>query len=414
MHVTQEPSPSIWQDRTFRRIFSAQVLAEFGTQISFLAIPVLASTILGATAWQMGLLTAANALPALVLGLHAGVLIDRRAKRPILLATDLARGALVAVIPIAWIGGWLTMDLLVVISLAVGACSLLFHVAYQAFLPTVLQRHTLLTANSTLELSRTAAEIAGPGISGWLIGLVTAPGAMVANAMTYLGSAWVLRGLPPDRRPQRDQGSSEQSVWQEVGDGVRILLRDQRLRAITISGATLEFFNAMADTLFVLFVIQTLGLSAATIGIIFTLGSLGFAIGALLPHRLARTLGFGRASMLALLVVGASDLLVPLAHGSTMTIMGMLVIAQVAFGIGLTVFKVNRATVRQVLIPTRMQGRAAATMRVLSASLIPLGALVGGTVGNAIGLRAILIIAAIGELAAALWLLRVPFDDVPT
>ncbi|MGC4192977.1 MAG: MFS transporter [Thermomicrobiales bacterium] len=403
--------PAVWRNAAFQRIFTAQLLAELGAQISFLAVPLVASTLLGASPLQMGMLTATNALPPLLLGLHAGVFIDRRPKRPILLATDIARMALIGVAPIAWLGGWLSLNVLIAVSLAIGACSLLFQIAYQAFLPTILPRDVLLRANSTLELSRTAAELAGPGISGWLIGLVSAPGALLANAATYLGSALVLKGLPSDPAPVPSP-STTSSLRQDIRAGITVLLNDPGLRAMTIGGALLEFFNAMIEALLVLFVTRTLGLHPATIGVIFTVGGLGFALGAFFPDRIARTVGVGKATILALALVGLSDLIVPFAHGPLVIVVIMLVIAQFAFGVGLIIFKVNRATVRQALVPMGLQGRATATMRVASASLIPIGALAGGIAGAGLGLRETLVLAALGELGAVAWLLRTPFSGM--
>lgn len=398
---------SIWSHADFRRLWMAQTISEIGSQISFLALPLVATIILDASPLQMGILTAASSLPSLLLGLHTGALVDRRSKRPLLLAADIGRALLLLVIPLAWLFHMLSIELLFAVAFLGGFLALVFHVAYQTFLLTILDRRRIVDGNSKLELSRTAAEIVGPGLAGWLIHLLTAPIAIVFDAGSYVLSAICIRGIRT-REGVPAIAIQPLRLRQEIGDGVRAVLGDPRMRTIVGSSGLLELFNAMLDTVSILYLVRTLEIGPELIGIIFTAGSIGFVVGAILPNVLARHLGIGRATVLSISLVGFSDLLIPLAHGSMLVVVPLLIVAQMLFGLGLTVFKVNRSSLRQALIPLEMQGRATATMRMLSTGLIPLGAILGGVIGEWIGIRHTLVIAASGELLAAFWIWRSP------
>ena len=405
------PTTSLWRHPDFLKLWTASTVSLIGSQVTFLALPLTAILLLDATPAQMGVLTALGSVPALLAGLHAGALVDRRRRRPILISTDLGRAALLAIVPLAWAADRLSMGLLYAVALAIGLLALLFDVAYQAFLPAIVPRDRLVDGNGKLALSRTAAEVVGPGLAGWLVGALSAPVALALDALSYLGSALLIARiraaevLPP--RP-----TAAPRIWREIAAGLRVVAADPRLRAVAGCRALLEFFNAMLEAVFVLFLARSLGLGPALIGAVFAVGSAGFLVGSLLPDRLARRLGFGRATTLALLLVGGGDLLVPLAAVYPAAVVPLLVAAQLLFGLGLTVFNVNQVSLRQAVVPPHLQGRATATLRVLAAGPIPLGALLGGLLGQTLGLRDTLLLAAAGELLAALWLWRSPFRSL--
>lgn len=397
---------SLWRHPDFRKLWAAQTISQIGSQITFLALPLTAVLVLGATPAQMGLLTALEGLPALLVGLHAGAVVDRRRRRPILIGSDLGRALLVALVPLAWLVGVLTIEILFVVAILIALLALFFDVAYQAYLPSILDRERLLDGNGKLELSRTAAEVVGPGLGGGLVQLLQAPLALAADAASFLVSALLLTRIwVREALPEREERTS---VWREIVAGLRVVAGDDRLRAIAGARGLLGFFNAGLEAVFVLFIATSLGLAPALVGLVFAVGSVGFVVGALLPERMTRRFGFGPATAGAVLLVGFSDLLVPLADDSPWVAVPLLAAAQFCFGIGLTLFNVNQASLRQAVVPARLQGRASATLRVLASGLIPVGAILGGLLGGWLGLRETLVLAAAGELLAALWLWRSP------
>lgn len=401
----------LWRDRAFLHFWVGQAISQVGSQVSFLAMPLLAVVVLHATPVEMGLLTATGAVPSLLFGLHVGALIDQRARLPMMIASDVARALVLAMIPLLWDLGILTMAVLYPIAFLMGAMELIFDIAYQALLPALVRRDRLIDANSKLELSLTAAEIVGPGFAGWLVGVVTAPLAIAADALSFAISAlflWRIRGLINNQ----PTAGHAQSLRHEAIAGVRLVLGDARLRALVGSRATLNFFNAMLEAVFVLYVVRALGVSAALLGVAFSIGSAGFLLGAVLPQRLSNRIGVGRTIACGVVVAALSDLLIPLVRGRLLLVIGTLVVAECCFGLGLTVFNVSQASLRQALVPDAFLGRIGATARVLNATLVPVAALLGGVAAQAFGLRETLILAACGELLAAMWIWASPVWNI--
>lgn len=414
--MATEPSPSLWRHPDFLKLWVGQAVSQIGSQISFLALPLVATLALNATPLQMGLLTAASSLPALLVGLHAGVFVDRHRRRPVLIAGDIGRALVLGCVPLAWLSGHLSLALLYAVALVAGTLTLFFNVAYQALLPTLVPRDRLTDANGKLELSATAAQIAGPSLAGWLVRLLTAPLAVTLDALSYLLSALLLSRLRT-REPQPAASARKRPIRSDIGTGLCVVVRDPLLRALVGGRGLLELFNAVLEAAFVLYVVRALGVGPALLGVNFSVGSVGFLVGALLPVRVSRRAGFGPATAGGLALVGFSDLLVPLAGGSLLVVVPLLVAAQFFFGLGLTVFNVNQVSLRQAVVPDHLRGRTGATVRVLATGLVPLGALAGGVLGELLGLRTTLILAALGDLLAAAWIWRSPLRllrDLPS
>jgi len=385
----------LWRARGFRMLWVGHGISLLGSQVTFLALPLVAIISLHATPFEMGLLGATSGIPTLLFGLLVGVWIDRHRRRPVLIATDLGRAALLLTIPFAAIAGILHLELLLFVAFLIGILTLLFEVAAQAFLPILVPHEQLAEANSKLELGRSAAEIAGPGVAGGLVQLVTAPFALLADAASFIASALLLAGI-------RDADSR---VREEIGEGVRWVWRHPVLRPLTGATGILAFFNSLLEAVYLLYLTRHLALAPATLGVIFALGGIGFLLGAVAAERVARRVGVGRTLILALALVGLADLAVPLVGGPPQLIAPVLIGAQLCFGVALTIFKVIAASLRQGSTPDRLQGRMNATVRLLVEGLTPLGALAGGVLGQGIGLRLTLLAAVGGELLAALWLL---------
>ncbi len=399
----------LWHHADFVKLWAGQTVSLFGSQITFLALPLTAVLVLNATPAQMGFLTAAGALPSLLVGLFVGVWVDHYRRRPILIAADLGRAALLITIPIAAALGVLRIEHLYIVILLVGTFGLFFDVAHRSFLPPLVQREQLVEGNSKLEMSRSIAEIAGPGVAGGLVQLVTAPIAIAVDAISFLISALFL-GLIQTPEPAPKPSDQQQSIWGEIGEGLKLVSGNRLLRAIAGCIGTLSLFNSVLETVFVLYLTRELGIGPGLLGLIFAGGSIGFLIGALLPGQVTRQFGLGLGIIGGLLLVGLSDLLIPLISGSTaiVVITITLATAQFFFGLGLVIFNTGQVSLRQATTPDHLQGRMNATMSFIVGAAVPLGGLLGGVLGETIGVRSTLWLAALGEILAALWLFLSP------
>lgn len=398
----------LWRDANFMKLWSSQAISSFGSQMTFLALPLTAVLVLDATPSQMGILMALEALPTLLIGLFVGVWVDHYRRRPILIMADVGRAVLLGVVPVAAILGLLRIEHLYIVCFLVSALGLFFGVAHRSFLPSLVGREHLVEANSKLELSNSMAEIVGPGAAGGLVQVVTAPIAIVVDALSYLVSA-VLLGLIRVSEPEPRPAVSH-NIGVEIGEGLKFVLHDRRLRAIAGCLGTLYLFNSVIEAAFILYVTQKVGLGAGWLGLIFAGGSVGFLLGAFLPGWVVRQFGWGPGMIVGLLLVGLSDLLVPVVSGSLAVVVAVAVLmaAQFFFGLGLVVFNAGQVSFRQAMTPDALQGRMNATMSFLAGAVVPLGGLLGGFLGEAIGLRPTLLLAALGEILSVLWLLLSP------
>jgi Na+/melibiose symporter-like transporter len=333
----------------------------------------------------MGVLTAIGSIPALVLGLFAGVWVDRLRRRPILILADVGRGLVLATIPLAALFGVLGIWHLYVALLLVGAMTLFFDVAYRSYLPSLVRRELLVDGNSKLEVSRSAAEIVGPGLAGGLVQVFTAPLAILFDALSFLLSAAFLSRIrsaepTPESRKNQEEGSTAEEqgrILQEIRDGLRALAGNPTVRSLVSCTGTMTLFNAVIEAVLVLYLVNTLGLSAATIGIIFSVGGVGFLVGAVMAGRITRHVPLGVVLVGGPLLVGAADLLIPLAGGPAVLVVGLPGAAQFLFGVGLPLYRVNEVSLRQMIVPDRFLGRVNSGEYFVREGLVPIGALLG-------------------------------------
>ena len=404
---------SLWHNRDFRRLWAGETVSQTGTRVSMLALPLVAALTLDATPLQMGVLAALVNLPALVVGLFAGVLVDRWRRRRVLIVADLGRALLLALVPFAWLLDLLRIELLYAVTLLSGALSVFYVVAYRSYLPALVSRDRLVEGNSKLEMSRSAAEFGGPGLAGVLVQVIGAPLAVVADAASFVASATLIGSIRTHERAV-EPAADQRGVLGEAAEGLRLVLGDRNLRAIAGATATATIFSNVLEAVLLLYLTRALDLQPLTIGVIFAAGSLGFLAGAFLPERLTRRFGLGPVLVFSLAALGLGDLLIPLAAGPPTLVIGLLIAAQFFFGLGLTVFSVNQVSLSQAVTPPRLQGRMNATMLVLVSGATPLAALFGGVLGEVLGLRATLLLAALGEMAAVLWIVLSPVVRLET
>lgn len=397
----------LWRHPNFLKLWAGQTISLLGSGVTLLALPAVAIYTLGATPLQMGLLAATGSLPGLLFGLVVGAWVDRRRRRPLLIIADLGRGLLLLAIPAMALLGVLRMGHLYAVAFLVGILSLIFEVAAQSLLPALVGREHLVEGNSKLETSRAAAEIAGPNVGGVLVQLVTAPLALLADALSFLISGLLvvlLRTTEPDPAP-RVPG---RRLVGEIDEGLRWVVGHPILRPLVGATAVLTFANSVIDALFFLYLAQGLALPPALFGAALGIGGAGFLLGALAAERVAARAGIGPTLVGALALAGLGDLVLPLAGGAPLVVGLLLVVAQFLFGLGVVAFRVTAVSLRQGLAPDRLLGRVNASARVVVQGLTPLGALLGGLLGERLGLRETLFLAAGGELLAALWLLASP------
>jgi MFS family permease len=396
------PSP-IGSD--FNKLWFGQTISLVGSQVTMLALPITAAVTLGATSIQMGILSALGSLPALLFGLLAGVWVDHHKRRMVLIGADIGRAVILSIIPLSALAGMMRLEVLYVVGFLAGTLGSFFNIAYRSYLPSLVTGGQLLRANSRLELSNSIAEIIGPGLAGGVVQLIGAPIAIVIDAFSFIISALSI-GLIRVKEPELQCGDTSIHVGQEIRDGLRHVFGEARLRALAGCITSLSFFNAAFEAVQILYLTRQLGLSASWLGIIFAGGSVGLLLGAIIAERVNRRVGLGKSMLLAVLLTGGSDLLFPIAgrFQALWLVISLLILAQFFFGIGLTMFQIGQVSLRQSLTPDQLQGRMNATMSLLSWGIVPVGALLGGVLGEILGVRPILLLAALGEICAVFWL----------
>lgn len=400
------PSPKLWRHADFLKLWAGSTVSLFGSQITFLAIPFTAILVLHASAAQMSLLVLAESLPSLLIGLFAGVWVDRWPRRLLLIVADIGRALLLGSIPLMVFLGLLRIEYLYIVAFLVGTLTLFFNVAYGAFLPALIDRKQLVDGNSKLEASSLLAQIAGPALAGWLIQLLTAPLAILVDACSFLVSACSL-GMIRTQEP-RPERKELPHFWRDLGEGLRILVQDPLLRPIAACDATLNFFGGMMDVVRVLYIVQVLHLGAFFFGIMFSIASMSALVGSLFNSWLTRKLGIGCIILLSAFTLALGWLLIPLAGGPPSVTIAVIVVGSLLFGISNTLFNVNTQSLRQQITPNGLLGRVGSCMQFIGEGTLPIGALIGGVLGQALGLRTTFIIACCGLFFAFLWVLFSP------
>jgi MFS family permease len=386
----------------FRRFWIGQSVSFVGTQVTELALPLTAVIILGATPAQMGLLTAVGLVPFLIVGLLAGVWVDRWRRQSILVITDLVSAATVAAVPVAATLGLLSMSWLYGLAFVLGFVGVIAPVAYQSFIPTLVGRDRLVAANARMEASNSTAAIIGPGIGGLLVQLLTAPIALVVDAVSYLVSAAFIASLKV-REPAPIAPADRESVRRQIVEGLRHVAGVPVLRALVTGGAIHNFFSRMIDALLVLYAVNELHLRPVEIGLVFAAGGPGALLGAIGVGWLGRRLGVGPTIVGMQVLTGVARLLIPLAGGPAWLAIGTLAASECLLGFVRTAFNISQVSLRVAITPDRMHGRVNATMRFVMWGVTPFGALAGGLLATTVlGLRGTLAIAAVGVLLAFL------------
>ncbi|MEA2608570.1 MAG: hypothetical protein QOJ75_813 [Chloroflexota bacterium] len=393
----------------FRRFWLGQTISVFGDQVTQLGVPLVGVLVLGADATQMGTLLAFGLLPHLLFSLPAGVWLDRvRNRRRLMIAADLGRAALIASIPLAYMVHALTVSQLYVVGFLTGSLAVVFDLSWNTLLVAVTKREAFVEANALFSGSRSLANVGGPPIAGFLVQLVTAPAALVVDALSFLGSAAFLSRI---RTPEPAIEFADESMRTRVATGLVFIFGDSIMRPVLLSVAWINFFNFCFQALFILYVTTVLGVSPGVLGAALGAGAVGGVIGAVIAARVGRRIGLGAAYTVGCLIFPIPLILVPLVTGPPDAVIAMLFATEFLAGLGVQILDINVGAVLTARTPDRIRARAGGAFRFINYGIRPIGAFLGGLLGGLIGVRETLFFVTVAASFGVLWLIRSP---IPT
>ena len=382
----------------FRKLWTSFTITTFGSQITNLALPLTAALLLHATPLQMGVLVALEVLPFGLLGLFAGVWIDRGSKLRIVILSELGRGCALLIVPLAAFTDWLSMPVLYVAGFAVGAGNAIGGAAAQVLMAQMVGRDRLIEANAKIVLGENAAQLTGPGIAGWLVQVFTAPFAILIDALSFFGSALLLRGIKADLPvPAR----SNDDMWREIGEGLKLVWTHPVLRSLAWTIAIWQLLNHMQAATLILFATRELHLSPGMIGAAFVVAGFGCFAAALCAEKLGDRYGIGPMIVYGFVGTGAAWVAIalnPLTGWPGALLFGA---ALFVFDFSATLFGIHYLSLRQAITPDHLLGRMTATMRFLALVAAPFGALFGGALGEWLGLSGTLLVVGVSGLILA-------------
>jgi MFS family permease len=404
-------APALLREQQFRRYWTGQTVSLFGDEISYLAVPLAAVFVLHVGATGMGWLRFAGLLPALLFSLPAGAWADRRGRRrQTMIVADLARAALMATLPLGYAFGVLTFAQLCVVVFAVGTLAVVFDVCNATLFVSLVSREQYVAGNSLTSGSRAFSFVAGPSAAGLLVQVLAAPLALLADAASYLASAWQLARIAPVEPPAAEAGKGR------LTEGMHFIARSPLLRPMLACVATINLFTFAFNTLVVVYAVGELGLAAGTLGLVVGAGAVGSLLGAVVSGRIVRAIGIGPAITLGAVAFPAPLVLVPLAGGPTPLVLAAFFAAEFASGLGVMLLDIAAGSLQSAVIPHALRARVSGAFRTVNYGVRPLGALAGGFLGSAVGLRPALWLVTLAATLGVLWLLPSPLPrtrDLP-
>ena len=405
---------SLWRHRDFMLLWGGQTVSEMGSAVTQLALPLTAVVLLRASTFEVGLLTSAATAAFALIALPAGAIVDRHAKRGIMLACDAARVLIIGSVPFAWALGVLTLWQLYVVALAAGVATVFFDVSYQSYLPVLLKADALMDGNGKLGATQSFAQFAGPGLGGGLVGAFGAAAAMWVDAISYVVSVASLLGIRT-REQRAERAPAHRNLRAEIAEGLKFVVRHPILRKIVACTGTSNLFSSMATAIEVVFLVRVLHVRPAFVGVLFAISALGGVAGGIFAGRLARRIGSARIIWFSVLVFGIPQILPALAQPG-----GLVALYPIGFACFLftaVVYNVAQVSYRQAVTPPQLMGRMNAAVRWIVWGTMPLGGLLGGALGSTIGVRPTIWIGLIGSWAAGFWVYFSPLRtmrDIPT
>jgi MFS family permease len=410
--TSSDTSAPLTRNPEFLKLWTGQTISVFGSLISRTALPFTAALALHATPAQVALLAAADLAPGLLVGLFAGAWADRVRRKPLMIAADIGRALLLAIIPLLAWRGLLTIEHLYLVGLLTGMLSMLFDVAYGAYLPTLVGPNKLAEGNAKLTATASAAEVGAFGISGWLVQWFGGPLAVGVDAVSFLLSAVSLATIrTPEKQPVPEAPHDDApapSLRREITEGLQAVRQEPVLRALALSNLLLDFSFRVAGTLIILFITRTLKVPTGYQGMIFAIGGVTSLLGALAVGPLSKRLGFGRTLLFGLFAAVLGLFFIPLAPGATVVGLTLLALNQIVTDPGYTIFEINQTSLRQAATPNHLRGRVEASFRLLGNAARLLGIGAAGFLGERIGLRETIFLGVAGAFSALLPLLLSP------
>lgn len=400
----QERPRGLWHNPDFVKLWTGQTISNFGSGITGVALPLTAVLVLSASAAQMGILGAFDGLAVVIFGLLAGVWVDRVRRRPLLIASDLGRAFLLGSIPLAALFGVLSMPQLYVVAALAGILTVFFNVADESYLPSLIPQGQLVEANSKLGMSDSLAEMSGPALAGPLVQLLSAPLAIAFDALSFLASALGVGLIRTPEAPPKPP-AQQQRAWRESIEGLRTLWQDSRLRALAISGGVFNFFGNFIGTLYILYIVRELHITAIIVGFLVAAGGVSALAGTFIAGRVIRRIGLGPSIGGMLTFYGLTGSLTVLASGPLWLAATFLFAAQLIGDASASVYFIAEVSLRQSIIPNDLLGRVNASMQLVTRGALPISAILAGILGDMIGLRPTIAIGVLGVIAAGLWLL---------
>lgn len=401
----------LWSHSDFVRLWAGKSVAQFGTQVSLVAIPLYAVLALDAGPLHMGILAAAAGIPRLLIGFIAGAWVDRLRRRPIMVVTDIGRAIAVATIPLAVLLGVESFALLVLVELLVGVLSVFFQASWAPYLPGLVGRGNLASANSKMVASSSVAQVAGPSLAGTLVGILGAPITLAIHAVTYLWSALFIARIEHEE-PTPEPSSEGRSLVREMHQGIQVLVTSPLLRALTGSKATIVLAGHLFLAVYPLYMLNTLDLTARGVGFVYAAGGVGGLLGSLVTTWTIRRIGAGQTIVWSAVLFGVFGLTIPMAVLVPTHALALVIFAEFAQWMMLVIFEIAEGSLRLAVTPDRLLGRVAASAQVLSNGLQPAGAFLGGVLGQVFGVQEALLIGVAGMFCAGAWVWWSPVREI--
>lgn len=422
-------SSTLWRNRDFLLLWGGQAVSQVGSQVTILALPLVAIVLLHASTLQVGLLSATATSAYLLVSLPAGVVVDRMAKRTLMLAADVAQIVVIGSVPVAYAAGLLSLGQLYVVALAASVLDVFFLVAYTSYLPVLVAPEQLMDGNGKLSTTQSLAQIAGPGLGALLVGVAGAALAMGSDALSFAASAACLlairrreprpspaqagaartgaaRTSPAQADLARTGGASRARFRADVAAGLRYVLHEPILRHTVAWNGSANFFVIMVETLGPLFLIRTVHLRPAYVGVLLALGAVGGVVAGVTAKPLIRRIGSARIAWVSMTVFTLPGLLIPLAGPGWWVL--LFAAGWISWTFSATLCGIALVSYQQATCPPELRGRVSAAQRWINWGTLPLGSLTGGALGTAIGVHATLWLAVIGGCASGLWLYLSP------